>query len=322
MWAYSQWTMERMVGIWGAMVKLRSNAARNLALNVFRTQQFHMVRYALHLDKNGRDGKPLMTVYAPKHDETSLIDDDNDKTATYKPSWNLLMQRLYSSPNEVEAEIKLRVCCAPGYDSTLHDRQKNYTLSAAEIQLLTDCLSSWHYVPVDKCPEKNKPFKAEMWKKCLRNDAYEEQASYKAYIRSAKYEDAAARDSTYIMFEDIEITNYDGRRGQRKDTPASKFARVQYFMVYRVPGVDPNIEGSTYTLAFIHEIPCSSIEMRRISGENRYSNTLKLYKMVSKGGPVPAKQKRFIHTEKIRGLMGIVESKGERFFVSRNSCFL
>jgi len=77
--------------------------------------------------------------------------------------------------------------------------------------------------------------------KCLLNNEQVEQSLYRAYIRSAKYEKAGARDSTYIKYE-VECNN---------DSCATLFSRVHFFLSLQLA----RKRQETYLIAYIEEVP-------------------------------------------------------------------
>lgn len=308
MWSYAQWTMERMCGIWTTKVKLRSAAARNLSISLWRGQQLAMFKYAAHLDKRGRCIRNSVDLDA--------LADENDEIS--HPGWMLILSLLCPIQQDIEEEISKRVCSSKRHEHpTLHHpaTAKQSMLSRIDTDRLRLYLKNVLDVDESDLPIEGGTFQGKLWKKCLLNDVSVEQALYRAYIRSARFEDAAARDSTYVQFDFISVVNH--RNGTSTQSLITRFGRIQYYLVYPdheaiADGADK--QGNDHFIAMIQEIETEEIDTGGLSGQ-------KLYRMVRTADRTAARFRYFINVDHIRSLVAVVVHGRSEYFTSRNSCF-
>ena len=110
MWSYSQWTMERMCGLWVLKVKQKQQADRNLSLALLRDLQLHCLQYVVDTQRTTNDSDPSQDIL----DELFLSNSAEDDSDTSQPE----------------------VCASEYYAATLHSPVKghiNLTLKDARL---------------------------------------------------------------------------------------------------------------------------------------------------------------------------------------------
>lgn len=309
MWAYAQWTMERMCGIWCAMVMQRSNAARNLSLNILHMQQLSMLEYALCIDRRGRttDAKGRSFGSFPESIATG-----GDISAI--AAWQEIRNDHFQNQSDVEDLIESRALTNQDTGVALHMRARsNLVIPAVEVVELCWHLRQFEGVNPTSLPSNNTPYKANIWKRCKLNLNNVEGALAKSYIRSARYEDPAGRDSTYVRYIRRRIVNRRDRARSVGHDTRSVFGRIQYFLSYD-NNEDPE---APILLAMVKEIPTyyTTVGSSSVSGLPS-----KLHWINHRHIP-NATDKYFIACTDILSLQAIVMMGNDMYFSERDSCF-
>jgi hypothetical protein len=268
MWSYSQWVVERMFGLWTPKVKQRANPSRNLSLAMLRSSWVSNLRYSADLTTQssvfGSDSS-----FIP-----GSMTDDDERTAQSIGMSSLLNKLRQSSQNSDSggAGSTPRYLTVSNHQSTLHHPvHQPMSLTVAQLLKLSAYLDGLHLLFPStvhlqtevrrssgraprpyKDPASRTNVTVRVWQKCLLNDPNAPQGLFRTYIRSAAYEKAGARDSTYVRYEVIE-DSLDSS-GCRTSCTVGKFGRVHFFCSY--DSVQPST-GTSYPLllAWIEEIP-------------------------------------------------------------------
>lgn len=283
-------------------MKQRSNASRNLSLVIWRGQQLDMFRYAAAMDHRGRR-EPLMNASEIDYDRMA---DEMDQDLV-KPSWKMLLDWLRPLHGEEENEWANRISKSQHYDTVLHHRagaQGNKPkLRAGQLQALR-----YHLFWIDSAdlresdlPSLTGGYIGEMWKKCMLHKKNTESAHVRAYIRCKKYEDVAARDSTYVRY-------IHTRKGGNSST---KFGQVEFFWNYQVP----TGEREVCHMAYITEIPT-------ITYYCNINNKSLSVRKIAKGATLGGGKSYFISASSIEALQAIVHHASDSYLAEKNSCFI
>lgn len=282
-----------MCGIWCSKIKLRSAAARNLSLVVWRSQQIDMFRYAAALDQRGRKNA-LLNLGNINYDRIFAKVDEELR----KPLWGAMLARIRRIQTNDESEYQERVCSSVDTVGTLHHKTRKTQLKRVELRAFR-----WYCHRVLGLEHSAIPpddviaYAGDMWKKAKLNNPSTENALYSNYIRSAKFEEADARDSTYIRYDHNETV--------------AKFGRVMFFWAYNPPG-----EDETHMAAYIQEIPTLTY---RINNNNSF---LTVHQLAKRPEREKSSLRYFISLDNICALQAIVYSGGDEYFAERHSCFL
>jgi hypothetical protein len=322
MWSYSQWVVERMFGLWTPKVKQRASASRNLSLAMLRSSLISNLKYGADLT-----ARSCSTIPCPINSEDERIT-ENDEIS-------VLLDGLRGISNADDNNGMPRYCWDENHQSTLHHRiRPPMPLSIAQLIKLNSYLHGLDLMlPLTvnlsaeiggggrtKNAKKNDSLtnvKVDIWQKCLLRDPNAPQSLYRSYIRSAAYEKAGARDSTYVRYELIQ---------EKVDTNGSpvcctvgKFGRVLFFCEFN--GWQPSTRAPYHLLlAWVEEVP--------VVGEVVAAGTL--YRV--KESPTRAVNdssdlRYFINVDSISCLTGMVSvtvsgSKSAQYMIEKDSCFL
>jgi hypothetical protein len=206
---------------------------------------------------------------------------DDDERTTQLSRISILLGKIRQSPAHTDGddvEQKPRYRQAADHQSTLHHSIGSpMRLTVVQLVKLKEYLDGLelrlpstvdfqreisHGVHSNRCLPSLQRKKADaltsitvrIWQKCLLNDPNMPQGLYRAYIRSALYEKARARDSTYIRYEIIQDTGGVDYHGLPVSHPVSKFGRVQFFFEYECIRCTTQTSCSLL-LAWVEEIP-------------------------------------------------------------------
>ena len=325
MWSYSQWTMERMCGLWVLKVKQKQQADRNLSLALLRDLQLHSLQYVV--------------------DTQRMTDDSN-------PSQDILDELCPGNSAEDDSDIDAsqpEVCASEYYTATLHSPVKGHiNLVLKDARLLRS------FITADNSPANLQPLdnaisaastgirgrapddiptsvKVRLWRRLAINDYSVEQQLFKAYIRSLHFEKQDGRDATYVRIQ------YEG--GAPGGDAVGGFARINFFFVY-------DDGHKSHMLANIDIISTASVNAQlvrniapvrggargrargrgatgsaRASESGRPQAALDLSQSALLFKIVPGREMVIVGIDAIVALMGIVYCGQDGYLVRRDSCF-
>jgi hypothetical protein len=337
MWSYSQWVVERMFSLWTPKVKQRATASRNLSLAMLRSSWVSNLGYSANL---------LSPSIAHRldwdHTLVPLMEDDERMTQLSRIS--TLLGKIRQSPAHTDGddvERKPRYRQAEDHQSTLHHSIGSpMRLTVIQLLKLKEYLDSLelrfpstvdfqqeinHGVPSNRGRPSLQRKKADaltnitvkIWQKCLLNDPNAPQGLYRAYIRSAVYEKAGARDSTYIRYEIIQDST--DSHGLPVSHTVGKFGRVHFFFEYECFRHTTQTSCSLL-LAWVEEIPVvAEVSAAGTLYRVRHLRTATQTNTVDLHYP--------INIDSISCLAGMVSTTGgggkqASYMIEKDSCFL
>lgn len=200
MWSYSQWTCERMAGLWKGLVSQRNHLVdRNLTMSLLRIAQGHAVVHRLDLG----DGQALdLENIELRHDESI---------------WTVMIQTAMRRQSRLRPATFIS---SEQYTATLHTIvDRSAELRGDEVRNLrrfldrdgSDILPPEHSAETRTYVSK--------WRRCMLRKHDAEPSSFRAFIRGADWESATSRDSSYVLYRAIE------------EGPLA-VGRVKYFIAY------------------------------------------------------------------------------------------
>lgn len=280
---------------------LRSLAARNLSLNILRTQQIAILLEALCIDKRGKSNKVDVNILANFANVFDVENGDIKNTA-----WQSLL--LMAFPNEsvdaaVNANKSLKRLNEENYGTLHHRATDKRVIKPLDVFELRWYLTKVEGLANEDLPVDKQPFTASIWKRCMLNRPELDQVQATSYIRCSRYELPDARDATHVRY--IRRRNI-GRSNLPNDR--SQFGQVEYYLAY-----DSGDPKEPIMLAMIREIQTEAMAIS-IAGVSGVPHNM--HRMVS--GASTARY--FVDIDDILALQAIVSVGKWKFFAERNSC--